>query len=64
MAAERDAVDRFIALFLADRVGAEFPGRITSVTRFGAFVRLDETGAHGLVPISRLGRERFMHDVG
>ena len=62
MAAERDAVDRFIAAYLADKVGAEFPGRITGVTRFGCFVRLDETGADGLVPISRLGEERFEHD--
>jgi ribonuclease R len=62
MAAERDAVDRFIALFLADRVGSQFEGKITSVTRFGAFVRLEDTGADGLVPISRLGRERFTHD--
>src|SRR6202008_548514 len=35
MAAERDATDRYVAAFLADRVGAEFPGRITGVTRFG-----------------------------
>lgn len=62
MAAERDAVDRFIALYLAERVGGEFEGRITGVTRFGAFVRLNETGADGLVPISVLGRERFYHD--
>lgn len=61
MAAERDAIDRFIALYLADKVGSEFEGRITGVTRFGAFVRLDETGADGLVPISRLGQERFEH---
>ena len=61
MAAERDAVDRFIALYLADKVGGEFDGRITGVTRFGAFVRLNETGADGLVPISRLGQERFEH---
>ncbi|MHA6288422.1 ribonuclease R [Maricaulis sp. CAU 1757] len=62
MAAERDAVDRFIARFLADKVGQEFDGRITGVTRFGAFVRLEATGADGLVPISRLGNERFEHD--
>ena len=62
MAAERDAVDRFVALYLADKVGSSFPGRITGVTRFGAFVRLAETGADGLVPISRLGQERFEHD--
>lgn len=62
MAAERDATDRFIALYLSEQVGNEFPGRITGVTRFGAFVKLDDTGADGLVPISRLGEERFNHD--
>ena len=62
MAAERDATDRYVAAFLADRVGAEFEGRITGVTRFGLFVRLDETGADGLVPVSKLGGEYFVHD--
>ncbi|RAK61534.1 ribonuclease R [Phenylobacterium hankyongense] len=62
MAAERDATDRYVAAFLADRVGATFPGRITGVTRFGLFVRLAETGADGLVPVSKLGGEYFIHD--
>lgn len=62
MAAERDATDRYVAAFLSDRVGAEFTGRITGVTRFGLFVRLDETGADGLVPVSKLGGEYFVHD--
>ncbi|HYG28466.1 MAG TPA: ribonuclease R [Caulobacteraceae bacterium] len=62
MAAERDATDRYVAAFLADRVGAEFTGRVTGVTRFGLFVRLTETGADGLVPVSSLGTEYFHHD--
>ena len=62
MAAERDATDRYVASFLADRVGAEFVGRITGVTRFGLFVRLAETGADGLIPIATLGEEYFVHD--
>ncbi|WP_296598179.1 ribonuclease R [Phenylobacterium sp.] len=62
MAAERDATDRYVAAFLADRVGAEFTGKVTGVTRFGLFVRLAETGADGLVPISKLGGEFFIHD--
>ena len=62
MAAERDAMDRYIAAFLEERVGATFGGRITGVTRFGLFVRLDETGADGLVPVSSLGNEYFTHD--
>ena len=62
MAAERDAIDRYVAAYLSDREGAEFEGRITGVTRFGLFVRLDETGADGLVPVSTLGDEYFNHD--
>ena len=62
MAAERDATDRYVAAFMADKVGAEFEGRITGVTRFGLFVRLVDTGADGLVPVSSLGGEFFIHD--
>jgi ribonuclease R len=62
MAAERDSTDRYVAAYMADRVGAEFPGRVTGVTRFGLFVRLAETGAEGLIPIRSLGGEFFRHD--
>jgi ribonuclease R len=62
MAAERDATDRYVAAFMEGREGAEFTGRITGVTRFGLFIRLAETGADGLVPVSTLGTEYFIHD--
>jgi len=62
MAAERDSVDRYVAAFMEDRVGAVFQGRIASVTRFGLFVRLTETGADGLLPMRALGFEFFRHD--
>lgn len=62
MAAERDTTDRYLAAYLSDRVGAEFTGRINGVQRFGAFVRLDETGADGLLPIREIGREYFVYD--
>ena len=64
MLAERDSNDRFIAAFLEARIGATFPGRISGVTRFGLFIKLDETGADGLVPIANLGTEFFHHDEG
>jgi ribonuclease R len=60
--AERDALNRFTAIFLADRVGATFAGRVNGVTRFGLFVSLDETGADGLVPISSLPGDFYVHD--
>ena len=50
MAAERETIDRLIAHFLADRIGATFDGRISGVTRSGLFVKLAETGADGLIP--------------
>jgi len=62
MQAERDALNRFVAAFMADHVGAEFESRITGVTRFGLFVELDETGADGFVPISTLGDDYYEHD--
>ena len=63
MMAERDTTDRYLAAFLSDRVGAEFTGRISGVQRFGLFVKLDETGADGLVPIRSVGREYFHFDA-
>jgi ribonuclease R len=62
MAAERDATDRYVAAFMESKLGAEFEARITGVTRFGLFVRLKDTGADGLVPVSTLGAEYFVHD--
>ena len=62
MAAERDTVDRYLAAYLQGRVGAEFEGRVSGVQRFGLFVKLDETGADGLVPVGSLGAEYWHHD--
>ncbi|WP_315775220.1 MULTISPECIES: ribonuclease R [unclassified Bradyrhizobium] len=62
MKAERETADRLIAHHLADRIGATFQGRISGVTRAGLFIKLDETGADGLVPIRTLGTEYFDYD--
>ena len=36
--------------------------RISGVQKFGAFVKLDETGADGLLPIRAIGNEYFHFD--
>ncbi len=51
MEAERDTTDRYLASYMAERTGTEMAGRISGIQRFGAFVKLDETGADGLIPI-------------
>ena len=61
MAAERETTDRLIAAHLADRIGAEFEGRISGVTRSGLFVRLRDTGADGFVPVSSLVGDIYHH---
>src|SRR5262249_29045756 len=62
MAAERDTVDRLIAAFLSEQVGAVFAGRIAGLNRAGIFVKLDETGADGFIPAATLGDDFFRHD--
>jgi ribonuclease R len=64
MAAERETTDRLIAHYLADRVGATFSGRVSGVTGSGLFVKLDEIGADGYVPVGTLGADYFHHDEG
>ena len=61
MAAERETIDRLVAGFLADRVGAEFSARISGVTRAGLFVRLKDTGADGFVPAATIGNDYYRH---
>ena len=63
MIAERDTTDRYLASYLSERVGSEMTGRISGIARFGAFVKLDETGADGLIPMRNIGQEYFHHDA-
>ena len=62
MKAERETADRLIAHHLADRIGATFTGRISGVTRAGLFVKLNDTGADGLIPMRTLGTEYYNYD--
>jgi ribonuclease R len=61
MAAERETVDRLVAMHLASHVGASFTGRISGVTRAGLFVKLAETGADGFIPASTIGRDFYVY---
>lgn len=60
--AEQDAIDRYIAGYLVDKVGAKFKARISSVNTFGLFVRLDAYGADGFVPLSSLANDYYEID--
>ncbi|WP_235981903.1 ribonuclease R [Methylobrevis albus] len=62
MMAERETIDRLIAGWLADRIGATFKGRIAGVTKAGLFVKLAESGADGFVPAATLGQDYYAYD--
>ncbi len=62
MEAERETIDRYVAAWLASRVGEVFECRVTGVQRFGLFATIIALGGDGLVPVSVLGDERFFHD--
>jgi ribonuclease R len=58
--AERELVEWKKARFMESRVGDEFRGLITSTTRFGFFVELENLFVEGLVPIDTLPGDRYM----
>lgn len=62
MAAERDTINRLIAHHLATRIGEEFEGRISGVTKAGLFVSLPTYGADGFVPVSTIGNDYYIYD--
>ena len=62
MEAERDTVDRYVAAFLADRVGQILPCRISGVQPFGFFATVEGLGGDGLVLAAHLGNEYYRYD--
>ena len=62
MMAERETIDRLVASYLSSKVGTDFKGRIAGVTRAGLFIKLDDTGADGFIPISTLDGDYYNHD--
>ncbi len=62
MEAERETIDRYVAAWLSGKVGEVVAARITGVQPFGFFATVEGLGGDGLVPVSTLGRERFIYD--
>jgi len=63
IAAERNAMERYLTAYMSGNVGHEYKGRITGAQRFGLFVAIDGIGAEGLVPIDTLvPSDYYRHD--
>ena len=59
MVAERETYDRIITNWLSETKQATFFGTISGVIKSGLFVRLDEYGADGFIPIASIGNEYY-----
>ena len=59
--AERELMEWKKVKFMQDRVGEEFNGLITSVTKFGFFVELTDLFVEGLVPLNTLIDDRYTY---
>jgi ribonuclease R len=59
--AERELMEWKKVKFMQDRVGDDFDGLITSVTKFGFFVELTDLFVEGLVPLNTLIDDRYTY---
>ncbi|HEY6371938.1 MAG TPA: VacB/RNase II family 3'-5' exoribonuclease [Candidatus Sulfotelmatobacter sp.] len=59
--AERELIEGKKVKFMQDRVGEDFDGLITSVTKFGFFVELTDLFIEGLVPLNSLTDDRYTY---
>jgi len=59
--AERELMEWKKVKFMQERVGEDFDGLITSVTKFGFFVELTDLFVEGLVPLNTLIDDRYTY---
>jgi ribonuclease R len=59
--AERELMEWKKVKFMQDRVGEDFGGLITSVTKFGFFVELTDMFVEGLVPLNTLTDDYYTY---
>ncbi len=59
---ERDTLDRLTAQFLAPHQGASFEAKVDGLNRAGIFIILEDSGASGFCPMSKLPLGRYIYD--
>jgi ribonuclease R len=59
--AERELMEWKKVKFMAERIGEDFDGLITSVTKFGFFVELTDLFVEGLVPLNTLSDDYYTY---
>ena len=61
--AERRTIDRYATKLVEREAGNIIEGKVNTVTNFGAFIEIGDTGAEGLLPLGKLPDDYFDVDV-
>ena len=59
---ERNGLARCACLLLMDRIGDIFTAIISGVTAFGLYVTLDDSSISGMVPLTNMTDDYYLHD--
>ncbi|MDB2405047.1 S1 RNA-binding domain-containing protein, partial [Alphaproteobacteria bacterium] len=60
--AERETMDKYLSLFMQDKVGSRFNAKISGVNNFAMFIKLIETGAEGIIFLKNIRGDFYIHD--
>jgi ribonuclease R len=60
--AERESSKYFQVLFMQDKLGMVFKGTVSGLADFGMFVKIDENGCEGMIPVMDIPGDRFNFD--
>ena len=61
--AERDSIKYMQAKYMSEKIGITFEGIISSVTDFGMFVEVTNTGCEGLIKIRDIPNDYYFYDA-
>ncbi len=60
--AERESIKYKQVEFMANHIGAEFDGIISSIAKWGLYVTLNDTGAEGLIHVTNMDNDFYSYD--
>lgn len=58
--AERDIIARFVSAYLSPSIGSVFEVKVSGISSAGVFVRVENIGAEGLMPMSSLPNDNYL----
>lgn len=61
--AERRSIDRYAASLIANETGHIMPGKVISITGFGAFIELADHSTEGLLPLAQMPPDYYHIDT-